>query len=417
MKKINVLYDATTICNILTNNSSRSGIFFVAYNVLLELLKREEFNIYLYSENPLKLKQVINEYKEFSKCRIYKSHLDFYLDFLTKAKSKNKIARFLYKLQSSLLKRLYKIYFKYIVSLNDIDVYFSPMKAVPGFARKDKRIKKYTILHDVIPIVNDYRKSVSHTWFYNLVDSINSTDKYFTNSEYTKQDFIKHIPKINPDNITVIPLSTGKPYFKLDDTMYINQIKRKYGIPTDKKYIFSLCNLDPRKNLMFAIRNFLSFVEKNNLDNFIFVLGGGHFNDFEDILNKNIDDLGQKKNKILRIGYVEDDDMSALYSGAEMFLYPSLYEGFGIPVLEAMKCGLPVICSNLTSLPEVIGDCGIQINPYSDDEMFNAMEKMYYDRTFRDECIRKGLERAKQFTWKKCADVITDRIRKDFQIE
>lgn len=413
MKKINVLYDATPICKILTNNSSRSGIFFVAYNVLLELLKREEFNVYLYSEKPVKLHQVIDRYKEFNKCRVYKSFLDNY----TAAIAKSGLPKLLSNLQASLIKRLNKVYFSHFVPFNDIDVYFSPMGAVPYFISKNSGIKKYVILHDTIPLVNDYRESVSHKWFYNLVESLNSTDKYFANSEYTKQDFIKYVPKINPDNITVIPLSTGKSYFKLDDTLYINQIKRKYGIPTDKKYIFSLCNLDPRKNLIFAIKNFIRFVEKNNLDDFIFVLGGAYCKDFDGILNDNIEALSEKQNKILRIGYVEDEDISALYSGAEMFVYPSLYEGFGIPVLEAMKCGLPVICSNTTSLPEVIGDCGIQINPYSDEELVNAMEKMYYDRNFRAECVRKGLERAKLFTWKKCVDVIADEIRKDFHIE
>lgn len=417
MKKINVLYDATPICKILTNNSSRSGIFFVAYNVLLELLKREDFNVYLYSEKPVKLQQVIDRCKEFSKCSVYKSFLDNYTSVLAKRNAESGLPKLLCSLQASLIKRLNRFYFNHFVSFNDIDVYFSPMRAVPNFISKNSRIKKYVILHDTIPLVNDYRESVSHKWFYNLIESLNSTDKYFANSEYTKQDFIKYVPKINPDNITVIPLSTGKPYFKLDDSLYINQIKRKYGIPTDKKYIFSLCNLDPRKNLIFAIKNFLRFVEKNKLDDFVFVLGGSHFKDFEAILNQNIKNLGEKQNKILRIGYVEDDDMSALYSGAEMFVYPSLYEGFGIPVLEAMKCGLPVICSDTTSLPEVIGDCGIQINPCSDEELVNAMEKMYYDRDFRAECVRKGLERAKLFTWKKCVDVITDEIKKDLGYE
>ena len=153
------------------------------------------------------------------------------------------------------------------------------------------------------------------------------------------------------------------------------------------------------------------------MDDFIFVLGGSHFSDFKTILNKSIADLGEKQNKILRIGYVDDDDMSALYSGAEMFLFPSLYEGFGMPVLEAMKCALPVICSNTTSLPEVIGDCGIQINPQSDDEMISAMEKMYFDRDFRSECIAKGLERAKQFTWGKCIDMISDVIKEDMECQ
>ena len=416
MEKINVLYDATLICKILKNNSSRSGIFFVAYNVLLELLKREDFNVYLYSSKPVKLRQVINQYKEFNKCKIYKPVLINYVDFLLKmlAKKNNKLIKVFFSLQNFLLKTLYKFYFGHLLSFDDIDVYFSPAFAVPEFIRRNKDIKVYTIFHDAIPLVNNFRKNISYRWFYKLINSIESNDKYFSNSEYTKSDFIKHVPKINEDNITVIPLSTGKPYFRLEDTLYINQIKRKYGIPTDKKYIFSLCNLDPRKNLIFAIKNFLRFVEKNKLDNMIFVLGGSHFKDFKDLLNKNINDLGEKQKKILRIGYVEDEDMSALYSGAEMFIYPSLYEGFGIPVLEAMKCGLPVICSNLTSLPEVIGDCGIQINPYSDEELIQAMEKMYFDRDFREKCIVKGLERAKLFTWKKCVDVIENEIKKDF---
>lgn len=419
MKKVNLLYDATIICNIMINNSSRSGIFFVAYNVLLELLKREDLNIYLYAEKPVKLKMVLNQYKEFNKCRIYKPVLSDYVSFLADvmSNSNNKLIKILCSLQASLVKRISKFYFNHFVSLDDIDVYFSPMRAVPAFAARNKHVKKYTILHDVIPIINSYRENAGHRWFYNMLNSINSEDKYFANSEYTKQDFIKYVPKINGENIKVIPLSTGKPYFKLDDKMYVNQIKRKYGIPTDKKYIFSLCNLDPRKNLIFAIKNFLRFVDKNKLDDFIFVLGGAHFYDFVEIMNKNIEDLGKNQEKILRIGYVEDDDMSALYSGAEMFVFPSLYEGFGIPVLEAMKCGLPVICSNASSLPEVIGDCGIQINPYSDDELISAMEKMYYDREFRENCIAKGLERAKLFTWKKCVDVIENQIKKDLEYE
>ena len=425
MKKLTMLYDATVVCNILTKNSSRSGIFFVAYNVLLELLKREEFNIFLYGDNIVKLQNVIENYDELAKCKRYRfSFLDDIIIFLSNLKKKNKKKLFyiflsiLLSLFISVLKKINKFYINNFKIFDDIDVYFSPMKAVPKFIFKFKSIKRFTILHDTIPLVNDYRNNAEkHDWYHKLISTINSTDNYFANSLSTKQDFIEYVPKINPSNICVIPLSTGKPYFKIGDEYYIKQIKRKYSIPTDKKYIFSLCNLDPRKNLIFAIKNFFNFIEKHNLDDFIFVLGGSHFKDFEDILNKNIENLGDKKNKILRIGYVDDEDMSALYSGAEMFVFPSLYEGFGIPVLEAMKCGLPVICSNTTSLPEVIGDCGIQINPYSDKALIEAMEKMYFDREFRQECIKKGLERAKLFTWKKCADIITNTITAEVDYE
>ena len=86
-----------------------------------------------------------------------------------------------------------------------------------------------------------------------------------------------------------------------------------------------------------------------------------------------------------------------------MFIYPSLYEGFGLPVLEAMKCGCPVITSNISSLPEVIGQAGIQINPKNDEELIQAYEKFYYDNFFRELCIERGLIRAKSFSWEKCA--------------
>lgn len=414
MKKITLMYDATVVCNILTKNSSRSGIFFVAYNVLLELLKREEFNIFLYGCNPAKLQFIIENYHEFAQCKRYKfSGLDDLVVFLGKLKinNKNVLLKLILSLIMSVFIKINRFYINNFKKLDDIDIYFSPMKAVPKFIAKNKTIKKFTILHDTIPLINDYRNNADkHDWYHKLISSINSTDNYFANSLNTKQDFMEYVPNINPENIIVIPLSTGKPYFKVNNYSYINQIKNKYGIPANKKYIFSLCNLDPRKNLIFSIKNFLNFTEKHNLDNFIFVLGGSHFKDFEKILNNNIEKLGERKNKILRIGYVDDEDMSALYSGAEMFIYPSFYEGFGMPVLEAMKCGLPVICSNTTSLPEVIGDCGIQINPYSDKELVEAMEKMYFDREFRDGCIRKGLERVKLFTWKKCVDIITNTI-------
>ena len=279
MKKLTMLYDATVVCNILTKNSSRSGIFFVAYNVLLELLKREEFNIFLYGDNIVKLQNVIENYDEFVKCKRYRfSFLDDIIIFLSDLKKKNKkklfyifLSMFL-SLFISVLKKINKFYINNFKKLDDIDVYFSPMKAVPKFIFKFKSIKRFTILHDTIPLVNDYRNNAEkHDWYHKLISTINSADNYFANSLCTKQDFIEYVPKINPSNICVIPLSTGKPYFKIGDEYYINQIKRKYSIPTDKKYIFSLCNLDPRKNLIFAIKNFFNFVEKHNLDNFIFL--------------------------------------------------------------------------------------------------------------------------------------------------
>lgn len=110
------------------------------------------------------------------------------------------------------------------------------------------------------------------------------------------------------------------------------------------------------------------------------------------------------KSKIILTGYVKDEELPKLYSDALMFIYPSLYEGFGLPVLEAMKCGCPVITSNTSSLPEVIGNAGIKIDPKSDEELINAYEKFYYDNFYRELCAERGIIRAREFTWEKCCE-------------
>ena len=104
------------------------------------------------------------------------------------------------------------------------------------------------------------------------------------------------------------------------------------------------------------------------------------------------------------VGYIPDEDLSLLYSGSECFVFPSLYEGFGIPVLEAMKSGVPVITSNVSSLPEIGGDAALYVDPYNEEEIAKAMEKIVEDGQLKETLIEKGLKRAKLFSWKKMAE-------------
>jgi Glycosyltransferase len=113
------------------------------------------------------------------------------------------------------------------------------------------------------------------------------------------------------------------------------------------------------------------------------------------------------QNKIILINYVDDKDTNVLYSHALAFICSSIYEGFGIPILEAMQSGTPVICSNTSSMPEIIGDCGIQIDPTNNENLIEALKKMYYHPGFRRRCSKKGLNRAKLFTWDKCVSIMT----------
>jgi len=429
--KKRILFDSTILINGTLNTSARSGVYFVCYNILKELIKRNEFEVTLYCDKSKSYLVIdtINSDEILKNVPFIKySKLDNIIidweskKYKNKINKGNKIIRVGIKTILNLLKLFLKV--KNKLNLNkeqeeifkNFDVFLSPVFAIPDEIKNINHIKKYTILYDVIPILfpeNYTDMQNKNSWFLKLINSINEDDFYFSISNYTKQDFIKHVKNINPNHITPIPLSTGLEYKRVESKDEIEKVKQKYCIPTNKKYLFSLCTLEPRKNLIFAIKNFIEFIKRNNIDDFVYVLGGGHWEHFIEKVNEAIEDLDKFKDKIIKIGYVEDNDMSALYSGAEMFTFPSIYEGFGMPILEAMYCGCPVITSNVTSMPEVIGDCGIQINPENDEELIKAFEKMYFDNEFRDKCIEKGLKRAKEFSWEKCVDVITKEILKN----
>lgn len=430
-ERINVLFDATILANSLKKDGGRTGIFFVAYNVLLELLKRKELKVKLYCDtkqlygligllsSDKKLKGA--ELFEHSKLERTVAYFEW-LKYKNKVNKENKIVRVIIKTTLNVLKYISELRHKLNLNfgfkrnIKNMDVFISAYEKIPDSISMSEHIKKYTILYDTIPILypeNYPEIETGNFWHTKMVDSINKNDFYFSISEHTKQDFIKYVENINPEHITTIPLSTGVPYSRIKNIEVIESIKEKYNIPKNKKFLFCLCTLEPRKNQIFAIKNFIEFIKTNNIQDFIFVLGGTCWGQFAEMINDAIAGLDNYKDKIVKIGYVDDEDMPALYSSAEMFVFPSIYEGFGIPILEAMKCGCPVISSNTASMPEVIGDSGIQINPTSDEELIKAFEKMYFDSEFRTECAGKGLERAKFFTWERCVDVMVKEILKN----
>ena len=172
-------------------------------------------------------------------------------------------------------------------------------------------------------------------------------------------------------------------------------------------------NLFPfRQNLIRAVKCFAAFIRKNNIDDLVFVLGGAHWDRFISILESEIENLNELKDKILKIGYVDDADQAALYSGALFFVYTSQYEGFGLPPLEAMSCGTPVITSNNSSLPEVVGGAAIMIDYDDDAAHIKAYEDYYFNEELRKENSKKGLEQARKFSWEKCADIMVEEFKK-----
>ncbi len=434
-KKINLLFDASIISiNFDLKNSGRSGIFWVAYNILKEMNKRKNLNIKLFdiNYNYKRLEEFLNE-SGFENCEIIKNNSKIfsilsnliYIKYNSR-KTNDKKTQTVFMMLKRTFVKIFILFLKYIYEktpskktfdktlIENFNIYFSPVYKAPDFIFKCKKIKKYTMVYDLIPTIMPgyHPKAINSSWYTDLLNSINKNDYYFAISENTRQDFIKNIKNINPDKIITTLLAANENFYQNKDKEKNIEVRKKYNIPVDKKYILSLCTLEPRKNLVFAIKSFIELIKKHNIDDLVLVLSGGHWNTFIGNLNKEIENFGLYKDKIIKTGYIKDDDLASLYSNALMFVYPSLYEGFGLPPLEAMQCGCPVITSNVSSLPEVVGNVGIMINPQKNSELIEAYEKLYFDEELREELSQKSLNRATDFCWEKCVDIIIAEISK-----
>ena len=212
------------------------------------------------------------------------------------------------------------------------------------------------------------------------------------------------ITKLDESQIFVAPLAASDTlFYPVLEQDIIGYTLQKYDIPSNQPYFLSISTLEPRKNIDTIIKSFSELVLQEKIQDVNLVLVGTKGWDFDKIFEI-IAVSPQIKNRIIFTGYVPDEDLAALYSGALCFVYMSLCEGFGLPPLEAMQCGTPVICSDTTSLPEVMGDAGILVNPTDWVAISQAMLNVYQNQPLRIELNQKSLQRASHFSWQKFAD-------------
>lgn len=413
---LNIIYDATQLVDGESNNSVRRGIYFVSLNILKEMLKRTDVRVCLWTR-PCKsflLNELRNNY--FSNAASFYGNGSF-VCFLSKITTK--ICLMARKREKHFFLRKFlwgMVYFGefcidsffssgFCCSCQTEKIFFSPQDAIPKQFQRKKDLKRYVVLYDTIPfkIANCASKS-ENGWFWRLIRNINPSDYYFAISEATKMDFCQFVPQLKKEHIWVTPLAAANAFHPVNDGFLLDEIKRKYELPIDKKYIFSLCTLEPRKNLIRAVKTFVAFVEKNNIQDLVWVMGGSQYKSFSEQIKRESLDPNLYDRCVRYAGYIEDDDLPVLYSNAEWLVFTSQYEGFGLPPLEAMQCGCPVITSNNSSLPEVVGDAGIMIDWDSEEQHVEAYEKYYFNEGYREENSLKGLERAKQFSWEKTVD-------------
>lgn len=299
------------------------------------------------------------------------------------------------------------IYFKREDALRgDIDIvhypYFEPFfLTLPVFTKS----KKVVTVHDLIPMVfpDQFKSGVKGKlkWAIQKLALANA-NAIITDSESSKKDIIKYAG-INPEKIKVVYLASGEEFRRIQNLeVKIQNLRKKYKLP--EKFALYVGDATWNKNLP-------RLIEASSKVNIPLVMVG------KALIDKNIDtqnpwnkdlvkvqEMAEGNKNIFRLGFVSQEDLVALYNTATVFVMPSVYEGFGLPILEAMSCGCPVVASKGGSLAEVAGAAVRYVDPYDVDSIAKGIDEVFNNSSLQKELSQKGLIQAKKFTWKKTAE-------------
>ncbi len=283
--------------------------------------------------------------------------------------------------------------------LGGVDVYFAPH----FFRTAVKDAKLVLTFHDLsfeyYPEFFPFRKRLWHSLM-NPRGMAQKADLILAVSKSTKEDLV-NLYRIDQAKIKVV-------YPGIEEDLFcsgfapgeLEAVRRKYHLP--EKFILFFGTIEPRKNLRGLIEAFEILKRQDGFDDFHLILAGSLGWLYRPILAR-----AKRSSFASRIhfpGFIENKDKRALYSLAKLFVYPAFFEGFGFPPLEAMACGIPVVCSNKSSLPEVVGEAAMMIDPYLTGELAETMKLVLKNEKFKNELVAKGFSRAKGFSWDKTAE-------------
>lgn len=296
-------------------------------------------------------------------------------------------------------------------ALNRADIFHSTFLPLPPQVQKQKGIKRFQTVYDIIPLTHpEWFSSGEDEILRAVVTNLQPEDYVLAISQATKDDLCNHC-KLDPEHVIVTPLAANRAvFYPSHDEAKFRLVREKYGLP-EAPYVLSLATLEPRKNTEHLIRCFAEMVRQQGVKDLHLVLTGSRGWQYDTIFDQ-VEGLKELKDRVIITGRVADEDLAVLYSNAMMFAYPSLYEGFGLPPLEAMQCGIPVITSNVSSLPEVVADAGITVAPKDSAALCQSLYDLYRDSALRATLSAQGLERAQQFSWEKCAQETANAYRK-----
>jgi len=270
----------------------------------------------------------------------------------------------------------------------------------PAFSAPVKFSGKVVVtVHDVIAVL--FGQDIpyfSRKYFANWMPfTYRFADKIICVSEHTRKDLVRHL-KIKEEKIVVIPEAAGDQFKPITNNKTLARYLDKYYI--DSRYILHVGTLNPRKNLSFLIKVF-NRVHKLVPDVKLVITGkkGWHYEELFELVRH----LGLEK-FVIFTGYIKDEEAPYLYNGADIYAFPSIYEGFGLPPLEAMSCGIPVVASNTSSIPEIVSGAGILLDPHDTESWVKELVRLLRNKDERARLGQKSLERAKDFSWQRTAE-------------
>lgn len=292
---------------------------------------------------------------------------------------------------------------KAAVNSQNPDVFHNPDYTVPAGIKCPSTVTVHDLSFKYFPV----GVSLKAKTIYNLLtpQSLRKSDLVIADSHYTKDEIIRAGWK-EENKVRVIHLAVNQDFFDPPSDDQLNSFLKKHQL--DKGYILYLGAIDKRKNLIGLVQAY-SELRAKHTDIPRFVIAGEDIGSESELMEW-VHRLGLD-NSVKRIGYIPPEQLKVVYSGAMFFVFPSFYEGFGLPPLEAMACKIPVIVSDRTSLPEVVGDAGIVVSIDKTGELTDAMNLLINDTAKRNDLAHKGYERASGFTWEKVAKEVMDVYR------
>lgn len=369
-------------------DSQYSGVSEYALNLIWHILKqntkRDNYKIKLFYNSVKNVKDRLPEFGEFDVETVYLRY-------------PNKV--FNYLLQKSLKTPK-------LDNVLNTDVFFMPHI---NFARISGKRKSVLTIHDLsflrYPRFFSARKNFWHKML-NLGDMVGQVDKVVAISENTKKDIVKMFG-VEEERVKVIKSGINTDEFKIiEEQDVLNQIKQKYNLRGN--FILYLGTLEPRKNVDGLIKAFDMFKKRYPKSGIKLIIAGG--NGWKDKGIHKAWRSSENRADIKFIGYIPKEDKVYLYNLASLFVFPSFYEGFGLPPLEAMACGTPVVTGFTSSLPEVAGGSALLVDPFNIADISRGIEKALFNKNLRERMIVSGKERVKKFNWEDTASKYLDLI-------